>query len=126
MATMKRKLYAKYNRRSKLIEFVFVDVNDDNAIYNYELANIKAAKENPFYNSDDYRLICLGVLNMEGEAKEVGIIYDYKDDFNVVFDEIEDGQKPKYNEQSFRNIQAEKDREQDIIKASQGYEREDK
>lgn len=123
---MKRKLYAKYNRRSKLIEFTFIGVNDDEAIYNYTMANMKAENENPFYNSEDYRLICLGVLNMEGEAKDVGIIYDYKDDFNVVFDEIEDGKKPKYNQSYFENIQAKKEREKEIIDNSRGLNRRDK
>lgn len=123
---MKRKLYAKYNRRSKLIEFVFIGVNDNEAVYNYSMANMKAEKENPFYNSEDYRLICLGVLNMEGEPKDVGIIYDYKDDFNVVFDEIEDGQKPKYNQSYFEDIQAKKEREKEIMDKSRGLRREDK
>lgn len=101
---MKRKLYAKYNKRSRLIEFVFIDINDDEACYKFEKANIEAEEQNKFYNSDDYKLICLGVLEMEGESSEVGIIYDYKDDFPVIFDEIKDGQKPKYNETYLKNI----------------------
>lgn len=111
---MKRKLYAKYNKRAKMIEFVFVDINDDSAIYNYEMANLKAEKENPFYNSNDYALICLGVLNMEGETKEVGIIYDYKEDFNVVFDEIKDFQKPKFNENYFKEMKTTEENEKRI------------
>lgn len=123
---MKRKLYAKYNRRSKMIEFVFIGVNDDEAIYNYSMANIKAEKENPFYNEEDYRLICLGVINMEGETKEVGIMYEYANDFNVVFDEIEDGKKPKYNQQYFKDMSVSKEREQEIIDASKGVGRDDR
>ena len=111
---MKRKLYAKYNKRSKMIEFVFIGVNDDEAIYNYSLANLKAEKENPFYQSEDYHLICLGVLNMEGEAEEVGIIYDYKNDFNVVFDKIKDYQLPKYNEEYFRSMKVSEERAEEI------------
>ena len=102
---MKRKIYAKYNNRTKMIEFIFVDVNDEQAEYNFALSNLKAIENNPYYNENDYKLICLGVLDMEGEAKEVGIIYDYKDDFPFVFDEIKDGQKPKYNTDYFKNIQ---------------------
>lgn len=101
---MKRKLYAKYNKRSRLIEFVFIDINDDEACYKFEKANIEAEEQNKFYNSDDYKLICLGVLEMEGESDKVGIIYDYKNDFPVIFDEIKDGQKPKYNETYLKNI----------------------
>lgn len=101
---MRRKLYAKYNKRSKMIEFVFIDVNDDEACYKFEKANLEAEEQNRFYNSEDYKLICLGVLNMEGESQEVGIIYDYKEDFPFVFDEIKDGQKPKYNETYLKNI----------------------
>ena len=44
---------------------------------------------------------------MEGETSEVGIIYDYKDDFPITFDEIKDGQKPKYNETYLKNITVE-------------------
>lgn len=102
---MKRKLYAKYNKRSKLIEFVFIDVNDDEAIYKFEQANMEAEEKNRFYNKDDYMLISLGVINMEGEAEEVGIIYEYETDFPYLFDNVREDQKPKYNETYFKNIQ---------------------
>ena len=102
---MKRKLYAKYNKRSKLIEFVFIDVNDDEAIYKFEQANMESEEKNRFYNKEDYTLISLGVLNMEGEADEVGIIYDYRNDFPYIFDNVREDQKPKYNETYFKNIQ---------------------
>lgn len=116
---MKRKLYAKYNIRSKLIEFVFIEVNDDEAAYKYASANMKAELENPFYRQEDYKLICLGVLNMEGMEKEVGIIYDYKDDYPFVFGELTDFQKPKHNEQYFKNMNAKNEAEkQKIINAS--------
>lgn len=111
---MKRKLYAKYNKRSKMIEFTFIDVNDDQAIFKYEQANDKAEEENKYYNREDYYLICLGVLNMEGEPEEVGIIYDYKEDFNVVFDKIKDEQKPKYNQKYFEDMRVDKKREEEI------------
>lgn len=115
---MKRKLYAKYNKRSKLIEFIFVGVNDDEAQYNFELANLKAEEENPFYDSRDYALIALGVLNMEGNPVEVGIMYDYKDDFNVIFDNIEDGKKPKFNQRYFEKMDVSKEKEERIRKNS--------
>lgn len=102
---MKRKIYAKYNNRTKMIEFIFVDVNDEQAEYNFALSNLKAIENNIYYDERDYKLICLGVLNMEGEAKEVGINYEYKEAFPFVFDEVEDGQKPKYNTDYFKNIQ---------------------
>lgn len=101
---MLRKLYAKYNNRTKMIEFTFIGVNDDEAIYNYCAANMQAEKANPFYDVNDYTLICLGVIEMEGDKKEVGIKYEYKNDFNVVFDEIKDFQKPKYNQAYYENI----------------------
>lgn len=101
---MLRKLYAKYNNRTKMIEFTFIGVNDDEAIYNYCAANMKAEQSNPFYNVDDYTLICLGVIEMEGDKKEVGIKYEYEKDFNVVFDEIKDFQKPKFNQAYYENI----------------------
>ena len=118
---MKRKLYAKYNNRTKMIEFIFIEVNDDEAIYKFCQANMQAESQNPFYNADDYTLICLGVLNMEGDKKEVGIIYDYKDDFNVVFGEIQDYQKPKYNEAYFKNINvSDKEKQDKLILKSKG------
>ena len=118
---MKRKLYAKYNNRTQMIEFIFVEVNDDEAIYKFCQANMQAEEQNRFYNSDDYTLICLGVLNMEGSKEEVGIIYDYKDDFNVVFGEIKDWQKPKYNESYFKNMNiSEKEKQEEIILKSKG------
>lgn len=118
---MKRKLYAKYNNRTKMIEFVFIEVNDDEAIYKFCQANMQAEEKNPFYNSEDYTLICLGVLKMEGEKDEVGILYEYKNDFNVVFGEIKDFQKPKYNETYFRNINvSDKQKQDDIIIKSRG------
>ena len=73
--------------------------------YNFALANLKAIESNPYYNENDYCLICLGVVNMEGTEEEVGIIYEYKDDFNFIFDKVQDGQKPKYNSEYFKNIQ---------------------
>lgn len=101
---MKRKLYAKYNNRSKLIEFTFIGVNDEEAQYNYALANMKAEEENPFYNSSDYKLMCLGVIEMEGEAKNIGIRYDYAKDYPTIFGEIADGIKPKHNQAYFKNM----------------------
>lgn len=122
---MKRKLYAKYNNRTRMIEFVFIEVNDDEAIYKFCQANMQAESQNPFYNSEDYTLICLGVLNMEGTKEEVGIIYDYKDDFNVVFGEIKDYQKPKYNEAYFKNMNiTNKDKQEEIILKSKGVNKE--
>lgn len=121
---MKRKLYAKYNKRSKLIEFVFVDVNDDEACYKYEQANIQAEEQNKFYNADDYKLICLGVLTMEGETEEVGIIYEYKNDFPIVFDKIKDSCKPKYNEKYFESMKVNEERKNQIINKANGEEEE--
>ena len=122
---MKRKLYAKYNNRTKMIEFIFIEVNDDEAIYKFCQANMQAEEKNPFYNSEDYTLICLGVLNMEGEKDQVGIIYDYKDDFNVVFGEIKDWQKPKYNEAYFKNINIlDKEKQEKMILKSKGINKE--
>lgn len=119
---MKRKLYAKYNRRSQQIEFVFVEINDDEACYKYEQANIIAEEQNKFYNSEDYRLICLGVLNMEGESDKVGIIYDYKKDFPVVFDEIKDSCKPRYNEKYFESMKVDNEKKAKIIEKANGGE----
>ena len=117
---MKRKLYAKYNRRSKQIEFVFVEINDDEACYKYEQANIIAEEQNKFYNSEDYRLICLAVLNMEGESNEVGIIYDYGKDFPVVFDEIKDSCKPQYNQKYFDSMKVDNEKRNTIINKANG------
>ena len=102
---MKRKLYAKYNKRTNMIEFVYIDINDEQAQYNFAMSNLKAIEQNPYYNEEDYSLICLAVINMEGTEEEVGVIYEYKDDFNVIFDKIKDGQKPKYDTEYFKDIQ---------------------
>lgn len=118
---MKRKIYAKYNKRTKMIEFIFMDVNDEQAEYNFALANLKAIENNPYYNEEDYGLICLGVVNMEGKTNEVGIIYDYKEEFPFVFDEVKDGQKPKYNSEYFKNIQVKNnERIEELKNASKG------
>lgn len=111
---MKRKLYAKYNKRAKQIEFVFVDINDDEALFKYHQANEEAELKNKYYRSEDYYLICLGVLNMEGEHNEVGIIYDYKKDFPVTFDKIDENTKPKYNEKYFESMKVDKEREKEL------------
>ena len=102
---MKRKIYAKYNKRTNMIEFIFMDVNDEQAEYNFALANLKAIENNQYYNEEDYTLICLGVVEMEGKPDEVGIIYDYKEAFPFVFDSVREGQKPKYNSDYFKDIQ---------------------
>lgn len=123
---MKRKLYAKYNNRTQMIEFIFIEINDEEAIYKFCQANMQAEEQNKFYNSEDYTLICLGVLQMEGSKKEVGIIYDYKDDFNIIFGEIQDYQKPKYNQAYFKNINIiEKEKQDKIILKSKGIEKEE-
>lgn len=119
---MKRKLYAKYNKRAKQIEFVFVDINDDEALFKYHQANEEAELKNKYYRSEDYALICLGVLNMEGKDKEVGIIYDYKNDFPFVFDNITEDQKPKYNQKYFENMKVDKEREEQLKIKSLGGE----
>lgn len=119
---MKRKLYAKYNKRSKMIEFVFVDINDDEACYKYEQANIQAEEQNKFYNSEDYKLLSLGVIVMEGEPEEVGIIYEYKEDFPIVFDKIKDSCKPKYNEKYFESMKISNERKEELINKANGGE----
>ena len=117
---MKRKLYAKYNKRAQQIEFVFVDINDDEALFKYYQANEEAELKNKYYRSEDYSLICLGVINMEGKDKEVGIIYDYKNDFPFVFDNISEDQKPKYNQKYFENMKTDKQREEEIVEKANG------
>lgn len=119
---MKRKLYAKYNKRAKQIEFVFVDINDEEALFKYHQANEEAELKNKYYRSEDYSLICLGVLNMEGKATEVGIIYEYKKDFPFIFDYIEDEQKPKYNQRYFESMKVEKEREEELKRKAKGEE----
>lgn len=104
---MKRKLYAKYNKRAQQIEFVFLGVNDEEALFNYNIANDKAETENKWYRAEDYSLICLGVVNMEGESDKVGIIYEYAKDFPFIFDEVKTNQKPKYNEKHFNLMKKE-------------------
>lgn len=111
---MKRKLYAKYNKRAKQIEFVFVDINDEEALFKYHQANEEAEMKNKYYRGEDYSLICLGVLNMEGKDKEVGIIYEYSKDFPFVFDNISEEQKPKYNQKYFENMKVDKEREEEL------------
>ena len=119
---MKRKLYAKYNKRAKIIEFVFVDINDEEALFKYHQANEEAELKNKYYREEDYSLICLGVLNMEGKTNEVGIIYDYKNDFPFVFDDIKDGQKPQYNERYFQSMKVDKEKEEELKNKSLGGE----
>lgn len=114
---MKRKLYAKYNKRSRLIEFTFIEVNDDEAIYKYEQASIQAEEQNRFYNYNDYALICLGVINMEGDVDEIGIDQQLIKDFPYTFDKVEDWQKPKYNQKYFEMMSKE-NKEKIIEKAS--------
>lgn len=119
---MKRKLYAKYNKRAKQIEFVFVDINDEEALFKYHQANEEAETKNKYYRSEDYTLICLGVINMEGKEKEVGIIYDYKNDFPFIFDRVEDEIKPKYNEKYFNSMKVDEERAKEIEIKSKGGE----
>lgn len=117
---MKRKLYAKYNKRAKQIEFVFVDINDEEALFKYHQANEEAELKNKYYREEDYSLIALGVINMEGKATEVGIIYDYKKDFPFIFDYVAEDQRPQYNERYFQSMKVDKEREEEIINKSKG------
>lgn len=119
---MKRKLYAKYNKRARQIEFVFVDINDDEALFKYHQANEEAELKNKYYRSEDYLLICLGVLNMEGKEKEVGIIYEYSQSFPFIFDNIDDNQKPQYNQRYFESMKVDKEKQFKIIEKAQGGE----
>lgn len=119
---MKRKLYAKYNKRAKQIEFVFVDINDDEALFKYHQANEEAEIKNKYYRSEDYSLICLGVLEMEGKDKEVGIIYEYKNDFPFVFDNIDENQKPKYNQKYFESMKVDEEKAKKLKNKSLGGE----
>lgn len=111
---MRRKLYAKYNRRSKMIEFVFLGVNDDEALFNYNIANDKAESENKWYRAEDYALICLGVIEMEGAIGSVGIVYEYAEEFPIAFDEIKDGQIPKYNQKYFNEMKVSEEKTKEI------------
>lgn len=119
---MKRKLYAKYNKRSQQIEFVFVDINDDEALFKYHQANEEAELQNKYYREEDYYLICLGVLNMEGKVDEVGIIYDYEKDFPVIFDKIDENKKPKHNQRYFESMKTNDERSKEIINKANGGE----
>ena len=119
---MKRKLYAKYNKRAKQIEFVFVDINDEEALFKYHQANEEAETKNKYYRGEDYYLICLGVLNMEGEPKEVGILYDYKQAFPFIFDSAEDNIKPQYNQKYFDSMKVDNKRAEELKNKSLGGE----
>lgn len=99
---MFRKLYGRYNKRSQQLETIFLMPNDNEALYNFSLSHIEAKKNNPYHDEDNYQLICLGVLEMEGE--NCGIIYNYSKDYPVKFDEIPDGLKPKHNVNGTENI----------------------
>lgn len=103
---MKRKLYGRYNNRSKQIEFIFLAENDDMAQYQFGLSHLAAIEKNPYHNPNDYSLCVLGVMNMEGEKNEVGILIDKdtKNDFPYFFDSVKDGQMPKYNTEYFTDI----------------------
>lgn len=95
---MYKKLYAKYNKRSEQIEFIFLMNNDNEALYNYALSEIKAKESNRYYDENDYKLMCLGVI--EANGNEAGIKYEFEKDFPIVFNEIPDYCKPKYNTDS--------------------------
>ena len=99
-----------------------MDINDEEALFKYYQANEEAELKNKYYRGEDYALICLGVLNMEGESNEVGIIYDYKKDYPFVFDSVSEDQKPKHNQKYFESMKTNKEREEELKLKSLGGE----
>lgn len=114
MVTMIRKLYGKLNKRTKQIEAVWVSHNDEQAQYEFTIANMQAEEQNRFYDSSNYGLICFGVLEMEGE--NIGIKYEYAKDYPFIFDEVKDFQIPKHNQPNMEDITVDGERAEKIKK----------
>lgn len=98
---MKRKIYGKYNKISRQIELITIMNNDEEAQMSFAIANEKAMEQNKYYNPDNYQIIVLGVLEMEGD--EAGIIYEYSKDFPYKLDNIPYGFKNFHNEPSVQD-----------------------
>lgn len=98
---MKRKIYGKYNKISKQIELITLMSNDEEAQLSFAIANDKAKEQNKYYDENNYQIIALGVLEMEGE--EAGIKYEYKNDFPYKLDNIPYGFKNFHNQESTKD-----------------------
>lgn len=100
----KKKMYIIYNEMSQQFDSktIMLYNNDNEAQYSHAISIEKFKENNPYFREQDFKLVCLGVVETEGE--NAGIIYDYKNDYPVKFDKIPNFWKPKHEEPSERNI----------------------
>lgn len=116
-----KKIYCVYNKMSQQIDskYLIMANNDNEALYSHAITINEQKEKNKYFREEDFKLMCLGVLETEGE--NAGIIYDYKDDYPVKFDEIPNFWKPKHETPSVENINVrDKNEREKILENSRG------
>ena len=117
----KRKIYCVYNEMSQQIDskYLILANNDDEALYRHAITIDQQKQENKYFREQDFKLMCLGVLELEGE--KAGIIYEAEPDYPVKFDKIPNFWKPKNETPNINNITVKDENEKlQIIKKAQG------
>ena len=116
-----RKIYCVYNTMSKQIDskYLILANNDDEAMYRHAITIDQEKEKNKYFRENDFKLMCLGVMETEGD--NAGIIYDYKNDYPVMFDKIPNFWKPKHETPSNENISVKDEKEREkILNESRG------
>lgn len=118
MAT--RKVYCVYNEMSQQIDskYLILCNNDEEAQYSHAISMDKEKEKNPYFREQDFKLLCLGVIETEGE--KAGIIYEYKEDYPVKFDKIKNFWKPKHEEPTEKPMKVSDEEKREIIKNMRG------
>lgn len=101
-----KKMYVYFNTLSQQIDGnIFLANNDREAEYIYQVNIDKAIKNNPYFKPEDFKLWCIGVLEIDG-YDTAGICYEYKDEYPVKMDDIRPGQFPKHEQPYMEKLQS--------------------
>lgn len=95
---MKMKIYTILNKRTQVIENIWMAKNDNEAMYFYAIHENKQQLQNPYYRPDDYTLYVLGAIKCDFDEEsndKAGIMYEYANDFPYEIDNIPDNILPK-------------------------------
>lgn len=95
---MKMKIYTTLNKRTQVIENIWMARNDNEAMYYYSIHEQQQLQKNPYYRPNDFTLMVLGAIECEKDPesnKKAGIMYEYASDFPYEIDDIPDNILPK-------------------------------
>lgn len=107
---MHKKIYMIYNKRTeRLTGEIFLCYNDREAEYNYSIYIQNSKEKNKYFMENDFQLTCLGILWYE-KLPEINKLIGIKvpDEYPYLFDEIKDGWKPNYEQNTTEDISSDK------------------